>query len=62
MSAVVVGKTTDRSVTGQMVDFAKHLTYCLPDNGWNEWDLHAAARPKTNWRKCRVARAGRSTK
>lgn len=42
MSAVVVGKTTDRSVTGQMVDFAKHLTYYLPDNGWNEWDLHAA--------------------
>jgi hypothetical protein len=42
MDAVVVGKTTDRSVTGQMVDFAKHLTYYLPDNGWNEWDLHAA--------------------
>jgi hypothetical protein len=41
MSAVVVGETTDRSVTGQMVDFAKHLTYCLPDNSWNEWDLHA---------------------
>jgi hypothetical protein len=42
MDAVVVGKTTDRSVTGQMVEFAKHLTYYLPDNGWNEWDLHAA--------------------
>jgi hypothetical protein len=42
MDAVVVGKTTDRSVTGQMVDFAQHLTYCLPDNTWNEWDLHAA--------------------
>jgi hypothetical protein len=42
MSVVAVGKTTDRSVTGQMVDFAKHLTYYLPDNGWNEWDQHAA--------------------
>jgi hypothetical protein len=42
MDIVVVAKTTDQSVTGQMVDFAKHLTYYLPDNGWNEWDLHAA--------------------
>jgi hypothetical protein len=42
MGAVAVGKTSDRSVTGQMVDFAKHLTYCLPDHSWNEWDLHAA--------------------
>ena len=42
MSAVAVRKTTDRAVTGQMVDFAKHLTYCLPDNSWNERDLHAA--------------------
>jgi hypothetical protein len=33
MDAVVVGKTTDRSVTGQMVDFAKHLTYYLPESG-----------------------------
>jgi hypothetical protein len=42
MSVVAVAKTADRSVTGQMVDFAKHLTYYLPENGWSEWDLQAA--------------------
>jgi hypothetical protein len=42
MSVVAVGKTADRSVTGQMVDFAKHLTYYLPENGWSESDLQAA--------------------
>ena len=42
MSVVAVAKTADRSVTGQMVDFAKHLTYYMPENGWSEWDLQAA--------------------
>ena len=42
MDVVAVAKTADRSVTGQMVDFAKHLTYYLPENGWSEWDLQAA--------------------
>lgn len=42
MSVVVVAKTTDRSVTGQMVDFAKCLPYHLPENGWSERDLQGA--------------------
>jgi hypothetical protein len=59
MSTVVVGKTTDRSVTGQMVDFAKHLTYYLSDSGWNEWDLHAA---ENSLAKCHAVRASHSTR
>lgn len=42
MSVVVVAKTVDRSVTGQLVDFAKSLPYYLPENGWSEVELHAA--------------------
>lgn len=42
MSVVAVAKTADRSVTGQMVDFAKHLTYYLPENAWSERDLRVA--------------------
>ena len=42
MSTVEVAKTTDRSVTGQMVDFAARLPYLLPESGWSEWDLQAA--------------------
>lgn len=30
-----VGRTVDRSVTGQMVDFAKALPHYLPMHGWN---------------------------
>lgn len=33
---VLVGKTIDRSVTGQMVDFAKAVPYYLPEAGWND--------------------------
>lgn len=36
---VNVGKTVDRSVTGQMVDFAKAIPYYLPESHWNEDDL-----------------------
>ena len=39
---VVVGKTVDRSITGQMVDFAKALPYYLPAQGWEEDTLVAA--------------------
>lgn len=42
MKVVVVAKTADRSVTGQMVNFAKCLPYYLPENGWSERDLQAA--------------------
>lgn len=38
-TAVTVGKTIDRSVTGQMVDFAKAIPYYLPEGHWNEDDL-----------------------
>jgi hypothetical protein len=39
---VVVGKTVDRSITGQMVDFAKALPYYLPVEAWDEETLVAA--------------------
>ncbi len=40
--AVAVGKTVDRSVVGQMVDFAKALTFYLPESGWGAADLREA--------------------
>ena len=39
---VRVGRTIDRSVTGQLVDFAKALPYYLPIDGWDESTLRAA--------------------
>jgi hypothetical protein len=39
---VRVGKTVDRSVTGQLVDFAKALPFYLPVDGWDEMTLRAA--------------------
>ena len=42
MGVVVVAKTADRSVTGQMVDFANSLSYYLPENGCSEAELQAA--------------------
>lgn len=41
MSDVAVAKTVDRSVTGQMVDFAKAVPFYLPGNPWSEDDLKA---------------------
>ena len=41
-SVVVVCKTIDRSVTGQMVDFAKMLPSYLPELQWDEEDLKFA--------------------
>ena len=38
-SVVRVGKTLDRSVTGQMVDFAKAMPFYLPEGAWGEADL-----------------------
>ena len=40
-SVVTVAKTVDRSVTGQMVDFAKAIPYYLPQSGWSEGELKA---------------------
>jgi hypothetical protein len=39
---VTVGRTLDRSVTGQLVDFAKALPYYLPVNDWDASTLRAA--------------------
>jgi hypothetical protein len=39
---VRVGKTVDRSVTGQLVDFAKALPFYLPVDGWDEVTLRNA--------------------
>lgn len=41
-SIVVVSKAIDRSVTGQMVDFAKMLPSYLPELQWNEEDVKFA--------------------
>jgi hypothetical protein len=40
-SVVVVARTADRSVLGQIVDFAKMIPFHLPDSGWSEGDLKA---------------------
>jgi len=40
--AVRVGKTLDRSVTGQLVDFAKAIPYYLPVEGWDATTLRVA--------------------
>ncbi len=37
-----VAKTTDRSVLGQLVDFAKSLTFYIPEGLWGEADLRNA--------------------
>ena len=42
MSAVAVATTADRSVLGQMVDFAKMIPFYLPESGWTESDLRVA--------------------
>ena len=39
MDVVRVGRTRDRSVTGQMVDFAKSVTYYMPVDGWDDSTL-----------------------
>lgn len=42
MDVTRVGRTQDRSLTGQMVDFAKSIPYYLPVNGWDETWLNLA--------------------
>lgn len=39
---VSVGRTVDRSVTGQLVDFAKALPFYLPVHNWDEATLRLA--------------------
>jgi hypothetical protein len=57
-SLVRVGGTVDRSVTGQMVDFAKALSYYLPVDAWNETTL-MAAEERLAETPCRAGRADR---
>jgi len=38
-AVVGVGRTVDRSVVGQLVDFAKAIPFYLPINGWDESSL-----------------------
>ena len=39
MDSVHVGRTQDRSIIGQMVDFAKVIPYHLPIGHWNALTL-----------------------
>lgn len=55
-SPVRVGMTVDRSVTGQLVDFAKALPYYLPVDGWDEATL-MAAEEKLAEKPCRASRS-----
>jgi hypothetical protein len=63
MNVAVVGRTRDRSVTGQMVDFAKSIPYYIPVGGLDHATLrfaedrlrhtynfrHRNSLPMTNW-------------
>jgi hypothetical protein len=42
MSVVAVARTENRSVLGQMVDFAKMIPFYVPESGWTESDLRVA--------------------
>ena len=42
LSDVAVSRTENRSVLGQMVDFARMLPFYLPESGWTESDLRVA--------------------
>ena len=42
MGTVHVGRTQDRSITGQMVDFAKAIPYFLPVGEWDDSSLRLA--------------------
>ena len=55
MHTTRVGRTQDRSVTGQMVDFAKAIPYYLPVNGWDAATLRQAEE-RLGETPCRVNR------
>lgn len=52
---VGVGKTVDRSVVGQMVDFAKAIPFYLPIRGWDE-DWLPGVEDKLAETPCRASR------
>jgi hypothetical protein len=55
-AAVGIGRTVDRSVVGQLVDFAKAIPYYLPVNGWDEGSL-PAVEDKLAETPCRSSRS-----
>ena len=55
MNPVVVARTTDRSVVGTMVDFARMASYILPEWGWGDADL-VALDGNLGTSPCRVSR------
>jgi hypothetical protein len=57
MDVVLVGRTRDRSVMGQMVDFAKAISYYLPVGGWDESALRLVE-DRLGETPCRCGRSG----
>ena len=55
-ASVGVGRTVDRSVVGQLVNFAKSIPYYLPVNEWNESDL-VSVEEKLAETPCRSSRS-----
>ena len=60
MGSVKVGATKDRSVTGQMVDFAKAIPYYLPINGWDS-EMLKEAEDKLSVTPCLSSKSFEST-
>lgn len=56
-AVVSVGRTVDRSVVGQLVDFAKSIPFYLPINGWDESSL-PEVEDKLAETPCRSSRTG----
>lgn len=60
MNVAIVGRTRDRSVTGQMVDFAKAIPYYIPIGGVNDSVLRFAE-DRLAETPCRCGRSGAET-
>ncbi len=60
MNSVLVGRTRDRSITGQMVDFARAIPYYLPVDGWDESTLRVVE-DRLGETPCLVTRKGHQT-
>ena len=60
MNIVVVGRTRDRSVTGQMVDFAKAIPYYIPVGGLDDSTLRLAE-DRLGETPCRCGRSDAKT-
>lgn len=60
MNVAVVGRTLDRSVTGQMVDFAKAIPYYIPVGGLDDSTLRLAE-DRLGETPCRCGRSDAET-